>query len=234
MSNPSKAEADRIRAEFERRDGARQQDERYALTAVDVLLRVQERERETLLALQRQGLLPLRGRQILDIGCGLGDWLDFCLRMGADRQDLHGVDLSQARVDHARARTGADVRCADATRLPWSDQTFDIVHQSTVFSSILDDQMSRSIAGEMIRVLAPKGRIIWYDFFVNNPSNAAVRGVPMTKLRKLFPGFKVHSKRITLAAPLARKIAPRAPWLAQLLTSTRILNLHHLAVLQKP
>jgi hypothetical protein len=49
--------------------------------------------------------------------------------------------------------------------------------QFTVFTSILDKDMKRNIAAEMLRVLKPKGVIIWYDYFVNNPKNSDVRGV---------------------------------------------------------
>jgi hypothetical protein len=55
----------------------------------------------------------------------------------------------------------------------------------------------------MLRVLRPGGRILWYDFFRNNPTNPNVRGVGAAEIRALFPGRRIELRRVTLAPPLA-------------------------------
>jgi SAM-dependent methyltransferase len=154
--------------------------------------------------------------------------------LGAERSRLAGIDLDPGRVETARGRlANADIRVGDAGTLAWPAGCFDIVLQSTVLSSILDQGVRRQVAAEMARVLAPAGVIVWYDFFVNNPSNPNVRGVRAAEIRALFPGFRVALERVTLAPPLARRLAPLTWLLPLFLERLRVLNTHYLAVLRR-
>lgn len=54
-----------------------------------------------------------------------------------------------------------DFRCGNAENLPYEDESFDIVMQFTVFTSILDSEMKQNIAREMLRVIKPDGIILW-------------------------------------------------------------------------
>jgi SAM-dependent methyltransferase len=194
----------------------------------------QSRERALLGLLRAAGRLPLSGQRILDVGCGVGQWLADFETWGARRELLAGIDLLPDRVDAARARlAGADVRCGDASSLPWDSGAFDIAVQSTVFSSILDDRMKAAVAAEMARVVAPAGVIVWHDFFVDNPRNRAVRGIRRRELQSLFPGFQLRLRRVTLAPPLARLIAPRSARAALVLEDVRLLNTHYLGLLRR-
>jgi SAM-dependent methyltransferase len=228
------AEAERIAAEYARRGTSIPPDRYSPATPAQLLLR-QSRERAVLAALRRAGMLPLAGRRILDVGCGAGQWLADFETWGADRGGLAGIDLLDDRIEAARTRLagGADVRAGDASRLPWPSGHFDVVLQSTVFSSILDPTMRAAVAGEMARVLAPGGVIVWNDFFVDNPGNRAVRGVRRREVAALFPGFRVDLRRVTLAAPLARAIAPRSQLAAIALEALRVLDTHYLGVLRR-
>jgi hypothetical protein len=85
----------------------------------------------------------------------------------------------------------------------------------------------------LTRVLAPGGVIVWYDFFVDNPRNHAVRGVRRGEVASLFPGFRVERRRITLAAPITRALAPRSELAAIALEALRVLNTHYLCVLTR-
>ena len=230
---PAVAEAERIAAEYARR-AAELPAERYSTTAPEQVVWRQSRERAILRALRRAGMLPLAGRSALDVGCGSGQWLADLETWGATREQLAGVDLLPERLEAARARlAGADLRQGDASRLPWPAGTFDIVVQSTVFSSILDPGMRAAVAAEMARVLAAGGVILWYDFFVDNPRNRAVRGIRRRDVAALFPGFRIELARVTLAAPIARAIAPRSQLAATALEALRALNTHYLGVLRR-
>ncbi|GBE01609.1 hypothetical protein BMS3Abin08_01041 [bacterium BMS3Abin08] len=70
----------------------------------------------------------------------------------------------------------------------------------------------KQIAKEMVRVLTPDGIIPWYDYHMNNLKNP---------------------KRITLAPPITRMVAPSS-WIAcYLLQKLKIFNTHYLCIIRK-
>ena len=226
-------EAERIVAEYDRR-AAEIPAERYSASEPGPLFIRQGIERRVLSELRRAGSLPLAKRRVLDTGCGHGQWLADFETWGAGRADLTGIDLVPERVEESAARLpGADIRRADASSLPFEDGAFDIVLQSMMFSSILDEGVRRAAAAEMARVLAPGGLVLWYDFFVDNPRNREVRGMRRSEVADLFPAFSLRWKRATLAPPLVRILAPRAWPLASALQTLGVLDTHAVAVLQR-
>jgi hypothetical protein len=71
----------------------------------------------------------------------------------------------------------------DATLADIAPASQDLVLQSTVFSSLLDDAFQQRLADAMWRWLKPGGAVVWYDFTVDNPRNRDVRGVPVARMR---------------------------------------------------
>lgn len=233
MTRAAERERERILSEYDRR---RREigDDLYALHRPANLFLRQGQERALLRGLHAAGLAPLVGRSVLEIGCGEGRWLSFFENFGAAPTDVAGIDLDASRVDLCRRRhPEADIRLGDATELPWPDARFDVVFQSTVFTSILDVDVRRAVAAEMMRVLAPGGVILWYDFHFDNPRNRNVRGVRRKELAALFPGWRIDVERVTLAPPLARRIAGHAWWLASTLERLTLLNTHTFAVIRR-
>ncbi|WP_326563504.1 class I SAM-dependent methyltransferase [Micromonospora peucetia] len=99
----------------------------------------------------------IRGRRILDAGCGSGP-LSAALR--AEGAVVTGFDVSAAMVDLARQRLGedADLHVADlGAPLPFADAEFDDVVASLVLHYLED--WSGPLA-ELRRVLKPGGRLI--------------------------------------------------------------------------
>jgi ubiquinone/menaquinone biosynthesis C-methylase UbiE len=185
--------------------------------------------------LWRHGLADLSKARLLEVGCGDGWWLRKFVEYGADQRNLRGVELLPDRVERARVLSpNIQVTQGDASRLHMPDGSFDIVLQSTVFSSILDPAMRRAVASEMLRVLSPGGLVIWYDMRVDNPGNPDVRGVPRSEVEALFPGCVCRFRRATLAPPLARRLAPASRALCQLLSAFPFLLTHYLAFISKP
>lgn len=228
-----KTEAERITAEYERRQRELPADF-YSLTRPANLFFRHGQQRALLWALTRSGMVPLAERRVVEIGCGMGQWLGIFEDFGAQRQNMAAIELEQARGQKAIDRfPGADIRIGDASRLPWDDGQFDIVFQSMVFTSILDDAMKASVAREMLRVLRPGGVVIWYDFQFNNPNNPAVRKIRRPELERLFPGCRLALRRVTLAPPLARRIVPHCWSLAAALEKLRLLNTHYMGVIQR-
>ena len=235
MTLPARtAEAQRILAEYDRRRREIPPDF-YALTRPANLFLAHGQERALVAGLVAATLLPLDVLKILEVGCGGGQWLAIFERLGANRRSLAGIDLDPERVATCAERfPGADVRAGDATALPWADASFDVVFQSTLFTSILDSGMKAAVAAEMLRVLRPHGAILWYDFVVDNPSNPNVKGIRRRELRALFAGCDVTARRVTLAPPLARRVAPAAWALGWLLEALVVLNTHDFAVIRPP
>jgi hypothetical protein len=88
---------------------------------------------------------------------------------------------------------------------------FDIIFQSTVFTSILDVDFRRKMANSMMRLLKENGVVLWYDFIYDNPSNPDVKGVGIQELKMLFPELKWQIKRVTLAPPIGRRVKGAYP-----------------------
>lgn len=232
-SSNEQAEFDRIRNAYVRRaePGAIDYSRRHAPN----LFFMQSRQRHLRNLLQRDGVIGgLPDARVLEAGCGDGMVLHDLEAWDIPRQQLAGIDLREDAIEIAKQRLpGADLRVGSASALPWDDGTFDIVMQFTMFTSILDPGVRAASAAEMLRVLKPDGCVVWYDFAVNNPRNPDVRRVTRREIRSLFPGCRVRARRITLAPPIARWLAPKW-WLgATLLESLRVFNTHELAVIRR-
>ncbi|SRR5258707_10907158 len=88
-------------------------------------------------------------------------------------------------------------------RLPYADASFDLILQFLLFTSVLSEAVKGQIAKEISRVLLPGGHLLWYDFAFNNPRNPDVRGIRLSEIRRLFPGFTIEARRVTVAPPLS-------------------------------
>jgi SAM-dependent methyltransferase len=226
------AELGRIRNVFRQRDLNEDDESRVDLLAPGTRFLIEGRERAFIEILRDHELLPLGRRRVLDVGCGVGDGVTRFQALGVPRSSVVGLDLVPERLAKARARhAGVSFIEGNAGALPFADGAFDVVAQSTVFSSILDDGLRAQAAAEMVRVLKPGGVILWYDFRWN-PLNRATRGVGLADLRKLFPDCEVYAKRVTLAPPLARPLAAVSRRAAQALEAFAPLRTHYCASLK--
>jgi ubiquinone/menaquinone biosynthesis C-methylase UbiE len=122
----------------------------------------------------------------------------------------------------------------DATQLDLAPASFDIVFASTVFSSLLDEAFQQRLADTMWRWVKPGGGVLWYDFTVNNPRNVDVRGVPLVRVRALFPQGRLQHERVTLAPPIARAVTRVHPSLYTVCNLVPLLRSHVLCWVQKP
>jgi SAM-dependent methyltransferase len=229
----SSVEAERIRIAYAKRSD---HDSRYSWFNPAHVYLMQERERRVLALLRREGLLDLSEATVLDLGCGSGHWLRDLLKWGARPEHVVGVDLLPDRVNRARQLCpgGITIECANATGLPYADASFDLVIQSTVFTSMLDAAVRRQAAAEVLRVLRPNGCVLWYDFHMNNPRNADVRAVKKAEIHALFPGCDIRMERITLAPPLARWVSPRSRIAFELLSTVPFLCTHYVGIIRQP
>jgi hypothetical protein len=69
---------------------------------------------------------------------------------------------------------------------------------------------------------------------MDNPRNRDVRGVPLRRVRALFPAGRLRHRRVTLAPPLARAVCAVHPALYGLFNLLPPLRSHLLAWVVKP
>lgn len=200
----------------------------YSLRKPDVLYREQELERALAAALP-----PLKDARILDVGCGHGARLLNLVRLGATPDNLWGIDLLPDRVASAITHLPKAVHLmrGSAEEITNENGFFDLVFQFTVFSSILDREVQRRIASQILRVLRPGGSVIWYDVRFRNPWNYDLMPIIKDDIIALFPGCRYKFRRLTPIPPLAR----RSPKLASALGALTfgLLTTHYLAVITK-
>lgn len=210
--------------------------DRYSVLRPDVWQTLHERQRALLALFARLGWRDLSTRRLFEVGCGGGANLLELLRLGFSPEHLGGAELLPER--HAQARrvlpAGLALHLGDALRLDLPAASQDAVFVSTVFSSLLDDVFQQRLADAMWRWVAPGGGVLWYDFTVDNPRNPDVRGVPLARVRQLFPHGAVQARRITLAPPIARAVTRVHPSLYTLFNALPPLRTHVLAWVGKP
>jgi ubiquinone/menaquinone biosynthesis C-methylase UbiE len=229
---PPSAELTRIREAYDRRLHSRAQESWFNPGNLFI---IQDIERNLLSVLRDCGFSSLEEKKLLEIGCGTGYWLREFIKWGARPENMTGIDLLAERANAARrlCPAGVTIRCGNAGALEFPEKSFDLVLQSTVFTSILDPELQESIASEMLRVVKQDGLIIWYDFHVNNPRNPDVRGVKKQQIHRLFQGCRIQFRRITLAPPLARSLAPYSVLMCSLLQKLPWLCTHYLCAIRK-
>ncbi|MFO1326917.1 MAG: class I SAM-dependent methyltransferase [Rubrivivax sp.] len=209
---------------------------RYSPLRPEVQRLLFERRQALIDLIQRARLDPVEQLALTEVGCGTGANLLELLGLGFDPARLTGIELLPQRLALARERLPAAVRllAGDACEAEIAPASQDLVLQATVFSSLLDEAFRQRLADTMWRWLRPGGAVVWYDFTVDNPRNPDVRGVPLARVRALFPQGSVQARRVTLAPPLARAACRVHPWLHDALNLLPLLRTHVLAWVTKP
>ena len=119
-------------------------------------------EERAMLALMPEAL---RGRHVLDAGCGSGRYLLHALRRGASR--VTGVDLSPAMLERAREALGdyddtahVDLRQGDLAALPLPGAMVDLTVCGLTIGHVVE---LAPALGELRRATRPGGRILCSD-----------------------------------------------------------------------
>jgi ubiquinone/menaquinone biosynthesis C-methylase UbiE len=226
-------ESERIKKAYNKRK-IQQKGNLYSYFNKGNLYIIQSRERIILDLLREFNFSKLSDKKILDVGCGYGGELRNIVKYGAKPNHLYGIELIEDRIEIAKdVNPNINFRCGNALNLPYQDESFDIVAQFTVFTSILKKGIKKDIAKEMLRVLKKEGIILWYDFSYNNPRNPDVKGIKKKEIINLFPNCKFTFKRVTLAPPIVRFIAPRSWLLCYLFEKLSFLCTHYLVIIRK-
>ena len=97
--------------------------------------------------------VPLEGKRILDIGCGVGA---FVRRLREFSQDVYGVDIDEERVRKGAAQV-PNLALSVGEYLPFADDTFDVALLHEVIEHVTNDLVTLR---EVRRVLRPNGRAV--------------------------------------------------------------------------
>lgn len=114
------------------------------------------------------------GMKVLDVGCGRGEILRHCARLGADAYGIDyavvAVNLSREVIEGTAGAPGhVGVAQSDAKKLPFPTGYFDRVLMFDVVEHLFPWELHEALL-EVYRVLKPDGRFIvhtapnvWYD-----------------------------------------------------------------------
>lgn len=93
---------------------------------------------------------PVRGKRVLDVACGLGQWLGLLQDRGAE---IAGVDISDRAIERCRQRfPSGEFHVGAAEILPFADAGFDLI---TCMGSLEHFVDKPSALIEMLRVAKP-------------------------------------------------------------------------------
>ena len=151
-----------------------------------------------------EALDPPPGAAVLEIGFGRGHALEMLSRKtplrliaGADHSELM-VETARKRLIPRRGPAALDLRVADASRLPFDDETFDLVYAVNSYHQWPDPEAALA---EIAGVLKPGGEVVLSirDFRVDGRFEAPGRGEATAKAAQPLLeglGFAVETKGV--------------------------------------
>lgn len=223
------SELDEIKKRYERR----KETAKISGSAMAVQFRenmVRERE-DIYKSVLSQKFDSLKNIKLIEVGAGGGSNLRFFNSAGIPWNNMFANELLDDRVEELKKQCPElTVYPGNALDLPFTEE-FDLVFQSTVFSSILDPAFRRQLAKKMMEMTKPGGIILWYDFIYDNPRNADVTGITRREIRTLFEeASAIRFTKATLAPPLGRRIGK---WYGLVNGIFPFLRTHVVAVIRK-
>lgn len=131
----------------------------------------------------RLAVRPRPGERLLDIAAGTGTMSKQFADAGAT---VTALDFSQGMIDEGIRRHGTNPRIefvrGDAMELPFEDNSFDAVSISFGLRNV---QQPKVALDEMLRVLAPGGRVVVCEF--SRVTNAPVRAFYGAYMKGVMP-----------------------------------------------
>lgn len=201
----------------------------------DILMTVQEKERSIVQWIKKEKISPVSSKKLIEIGCGDGSNLLYFLKLGFKPENIVANELVEQRAKTARKLLPDTINMiiGNAIDLQLPSEEFDIVFQSTVFSSILNPESREKLANVIWKLVKPGGGILWYDFVYDNPNNPNVKKVSLKNVKEIFPAAQIKSWRLTLAPPISRLVTKIHPNFYHLFNFFPFLRTHTLCWIKK-
>lgn len=130
---------------------------------------------------------------LLDIGCGRGEFLEFLVQKGF--QNLSGVDISNAAIHHVKNKIPqCDLRIAAGENLPFADESFQQITCLGVLEHFLDIPKGLS---ELNRVCKTNGTVIimvpnknFIGWLLKKSENKGTQQIEISETLYSLPGWK--------------------------------------------
>jgi len=162
----------------------------------------------------RTGLRPedLRGKLVLDVGCGMGRFAEVATRWGAR---VVGIDLSAAAEVAARNLRDRDFAAlqADVFNLPFAPESFDYIYSIGVLHYTPDCEQAVKVLpqylkpGGSLAVWLYSGYSNWYRFSdIYRKYTSRMSPVSLHRVLKVAVPFFYHLDRGLRAVPLVGKL----------------------------
>ncbi len=152
------------------------------------------------------------GTTLLDVGCGIGGSARLLARHYGF--DVLGISISPAQIERARQLTPAGLSCRfelmDALDLQLPAASFAVVWSVEAGPHMPDKQR---YADELLRVLAPGGRLVVADWNRRDPTQAPPTALERWVMRQLLDQW-AHPEFSSI--PSFRRNLERSPWSDQL------------------
>jgi ubiquinone/menaquinone biosynthesis C-methylase UbiE len=199
------------------------------------LFSVKDREWKLLKLMKNLGINKNpQNYRVLDLGCGNATNLANFVNYGFSPGNLFGLDIRKEDViDASKYHKHLNLLVADGKRLPFPDESFNIILTFTLFATILDEGVREKVAIEIMRILKKGGIVLWYDMRVDNPLNPYVKKVTLKEIKKLFPKTSIKLKSITLNPFITRKLVSFSHTLTTVLNTIPVLHTHLYGIIKK-
>lgn len=154
-----------------------------------------------------EGYTEVRGRRVIDCGCGAGDYVTALLDAGAD---AWGIEYAREKVASAHSSVAGRLSVGDLGQIALGDAGFDVALLNEVLEHVPDD---RRVLRELWRILRPGGTLI--IFSPNRRYPFETHGITLRSTGRRLPHYVPFIPYIPLALagtmlePWARNYWPR-------------------------
>lgn len=151
-----------------------------------VLFQVLAMESSVIRVMRECPIVPGKAK-LLDVGCGAANnWFQLT-RLGFELHNLSGIDIFAERLADAKTLyPQATFIHGDASKMNFADNSFDLLFEFTMFATLPDDELSASIAREMLRVCKPGGHILLIDWRTPRPKTFTYKALTRRRVNSLF------------------------------------------------